>query len=163
MPCTLVSPTRTAIRIRRGHFLDNQVNPTIGTVRARAVLPNADRIFTPGLYARVQFVSGQKAQVLLIDDKAVLTDQDRKYVYAVDKDGKTQRKDIVLGGMVEGLRVVKSGLALDDKIVVSGPAEGLLPRHAGHARRGFRWAGRRHRLAPRSHGREIGRPGRGLF
>lgn len=101
-------------------FLDNQVNPTIGTVRARAVLPNADRIFTPGLYARVQFVSGQKAQVLLIDDKAVLTDQDRKYVYAVDKDGKTQRKDIVLGGMVEGLRVVKSGLAPDDKIVVSG-------------------------------------------
>ena len=101
-------------------FLDNQVNPTIGTVRARAVLPNADRIFTPGLYARVQFVSGQKAQALLIDDKAVLTDQDRKYVYAVDKDGKAQRKDIVLGRMVEGLRVVQSGLAPDDKIVVVG-------------------------------------------
>ncbi|MCC2641463.1 MAG: Multidrug efflux transporter, rane fusion protein [Nitrospira sp.] len=101
-------------------FLDNQVNPTIGTVRARAVLPNADRIFTPGLYARVQFVSGQKAQVLLIDDKAVLTDQDRKYVYAVDKDGKAQRKDIVLGRMVDGLRVVQSGLAPDDKIVVAG-------------------------------------------
>ena len=101
-------------------FLDNQVNPTIGTVRARAVLPNADRIFTPGLYARVQFVSGQKAQALLITDKAVLTDQDRKYVYAVDKDGKAQRKDVVLGGMVEGLRVVQSGLASDDKIVVVG-------------------------------------------
>ena len=101
-------------------FLDNQVNPTIGTVRARAVLPNADRIFTPGLYARVQFVSSQKATALLIDDKAVLTDQDRKYVYAVDKDGKAQRKNIVLGRMVEGLRVVQSGLAPDDKIVVVG-------------------------------------------
>jgi multidrug efflux system membrane fusion protein len=101
-------------------FLDNQVNPTIGTVRARAVLPNADRIFTPGLYARVQFVSGQKAQALLIDDKAVLTDQDRKYVYAVDGDGKAQRKDVVLGGMVDGLRVVQSGLAPDDGIVVVG-------------------------------------------
>lgn len=101
-------------------FLDTQVNPTIGTVRARAVLPNADRIFTPGLYARVQFVSSQKAKVLLIDDKAVLTDQDRKYVYAVDKDGKAQRKDIVLGRMVEGLRVVQSGLMPDDKIVVVG-------------------------------------------
>lgn len=101
-------------------FLDNQVNPTIGTVRARAVLPNADRIFTPGLYARVQFVSGQKAQALLIDDKAVLTDQDRKYVYAVDQEGKAQRKDVVLGGMVDGLRVVQSGLAPDDKIVVVG-------------------------------------------
>ncbi len=101
-------------------FLDNQVNPTIGTVRARAVLPNADRIFTPGLYARVQFVSGQKAQVLLIDDKAILTDQDRKYVYAVDKEGKAQRKDIVPGGMVHGLRVVQSGLAPADRIVVVG-------------------------------------------
>jgi multidrug efflux system membrane fusion protein len=79
-------------------FLDTQVNPTLGTVRARAVLPNPDRIFTPGLFARVQFVSGQKAQALLIDDKAILTDQDRKYVYAVDKDGKAQRKDIVPGG-----------------------------------------------------------------
>jgi multidrug efflux system membrane fusion protein len=102
------------------NFLDNQVNPTIGTVRARAVVPNADRIFTPGLYARVRFVSGQKADALLIDDKAVLTDQDRKYVYAVDKDGKAQRKDVVLGRMVEGLRVVQSGLAPDDKIIVAG-------------------------------------------
>jgi multidrug efflux system membrane fusion protein len=56
----------------------------------------------------------------LIDDKAILTDQDRKYVYAIDKDGKAQRKDIVLGGMVDGLRVVRSGLAPDDKIVVVG-------------------------------------------
>jgi multidrug efflux system membrane fusion protein len=102
------------------NFLDNQVNPTIGTVRARAVVPNADRIFTPGLYARVRFVSGQKADALLIDDKAVLTDQDRKYVYVVDRDGKAQRKDVVLGRMVEGLRVVQSGLAPDDKIIVAG-------------------------------------------
>jgi len=101
-------------------FLDTQVNPTLGTVRARAVLPNPDRIFTPGLYARVQFVSGQKAEALLIDDKAILTDQDRKYVYAVDGEGKAQRKDIVLGGMVDGLRVVRSGLAADDRIVVVG-------------------------------------------
>lgn len=101
-------------------FLDTQVNPTLGTVRARAVLPNPDRIFTPGLYARVQFVSGQKAEALLIDDKAILTDQDRKYVYAVDIEGKAQRKDIVLGGMVDGLRVVRSGLSPDDRIVVVG-------------------------------------------
>ncbi len=68
----------------------------------------------------MQFVSGQKAEALLIDDKAILTDQDRKYVYAVDKDGKAQRKDIVLGGVVDGLRVVQSGLAPDDRIVVVG-------------------------------------------
>jgi multidrug efflux system membrane fusion protein len=81
---------------------------------------NADRIFTPGLYARVRFASGQKADALLIDDKAVLTDQDRKYVYVVDMDGKAQRKDVMLGRMVEGLRVVQSGLAPDDKIIVAG-------------------------------------------
>ena len=129
-------------------FLDNQVNPTIGTVRARAVLPNADRIFTPGLYARVQFVSGQKAQVLLIDDKAILTDQDRKYVYAVDKDGKAQRKDIVLGSMVDGIArgPVRPRTGRQDRR--GRRTENLFPRHAGHAQPRFRWAGRRHRLRP---------------
>jgi membrane fusion protein, multidrug efflux system len=68
----------------------------------------------------VQFISSQKADALLIDDKAVLTDQNRKYVYVVDKDGKAQRKDIVLGRMAEGLRVVQSGLTPEDKIVVAG-------------------------------------------
>jgi multidrug efflux system membrane fusion protein len=101
-------------------FLDNQINPTLGTVRARALLSNASRIFTPGLYARVQFMSSQKTDVVLIDDKAVLTDQDRKYVYVVDQDGKAQRKDVMLGRMAEGLRVVESGLTPEDRIVVAG-------------------------------------------
>ena len=69
---------------------------------------------------RVQFVSGRKENVLLIDDKAVMTDQDRKYVYVVDKDAKVQRRDIVPGRMAEGLRVIQSGLAADDRIVVAG-------------------------------------------
>jgi membrane fusion protein, multidrug efflux system len=102
------------------NFFDNQVNPAVGTIRVRAVLPNGDRIFTPGLFVRVQFVSGRKENVLLIDDKAVMTDQDRKYVYVVDKDAKVQRRDIVPGRMAEGLRVIQSGLAADDRIVVAG-------------------------------------------
>lgn len=102
------------------NFFDNQVNSAVGTIRVRAVLPNADRIFTPGLFVRVQFVSGRKENVLLIDDKAVMTDQDRKYVYVVDKDNKIQRKDIVPGRMAEGLRVIQSGLAPNDRIVVAG-------------------------------------------
>jgi membrane fusion protein, multidrug efflux system len=101
-------------------FFDNQINSAVGTIRVRAVLPNADRIFTPGLFVRVQFVSGRKENALLIDDKAVMTDQDRKYVYVVGKDNKVQRKDIVPGRMAEGLRVIQSGLAPDDKIVVAG-------------------------------------------
>ncbi|MEO7559158.1 MAG: efflux RND transporter periplasmic adaptor subunit [Nitrosospira sp.] len=101
-------------------FFDNQVNSAVGTIRVRAVLPNADRVFTPGLFVRVQFVSGRKENVLLIDDKAVMTDQDRKYVYVVDKDNKVHRKDIVPGRMAEGLRVIQSGLAPEDRIVVAG-------------------------------------------
>lgn len=102
------------------NFFDNQVNADAGTIRVRAVLPNADRIFTPGLFVRVQFASDRKENVLLIDDKAVMTDQDRKYVYVVGKDNKIQRKDIVPGRMAEGLRVIQSGLAPDDKVVVAG-------------------------------------------
>ena len=101
-------------------FFDNQINSAVGTIRARAVLPNVDRVFTPGLFVRVQFVSGRKENVLLIDDKAVMTDQDRKYVYVVDKDAKVQRRDIVPGRMAEGLRVIQSGLAANDRIVVAG-------------------------------------------
>jgi len=101
-------------------FFDNQVDPAVGTIRVRAVLPNADRIFTPGLFVRVQFVSGRKEHALLIDDKAVMTDQDRKYVYVVGKDNKVHRKYVVPGRMAEGLRVIQSGLAPDDKVVVAG-------------------------------------------
>ena len=64
-------------------FLDNRLDPQTGTIRARVRLPNEDHTFTPGLYARVQLVSGRDQDALLVDDKAVLTDQDRKYVYVI--------------------------------------------------------------------------------
>jgi multidrug efflux system membrane fusion protein len=101
-------------------FFDNQVDSAVGTIRVRAVLPNPDRIFTPGLFVRVQLVSGKKENALLIDDRAVMTDQDRKYVYVLGKDNTVQRKYIVPGRMAEGLRVIQSGLAPEDKVVVAG-------------------------------------------
>jgi multidrug efflux system membrane fusion protein len=105
-----------------GHidFVDNQLNPTTGTIRARVVLPNPDHTLTPGLFARVQLQSAAPAEAILIDDKAVLTDQDRKYVYVVGQGNVAQRKDIVLGGMSDGLRIVKSGLTPQDRVVVGG-------------------------------------------
>ncbi len=118
-------------------FLDNQVDPTTGTIRARAVLDNSDRAFTPGLFARVQLVGSTTTDTLLIDDKAVLTDQDRKYVYVLGADGTAQRKDVVLGRLVDGLRIVDSGLAVGDQVVVSGvqkiffPGMPLAPQPAG--------------------------------
>jgi membrane fusion protein, multidrug efflux system len=107
---------------RDGHidFVDNTLNPSTGTIRARVVLPNPDHKLTPGLFARVQLQSAVRQQATLIDDKAVLTDQDRKYVYVVGAGNTAQRKDIVLGGTVNGLRIVKSGLSAQDRVIVGG-------------------------------------------
>jgi multidrug efflux system membrane fusion protein len=105
-----------------GHidFVDNQLNPGTGTIRARVVLPNPDHTLTPGLFARVQMQSAVPVRAILIDDKAVLTDQDRKYVYVVGPGSVAQRRDIVLSGMSDGLRIVRSGLTSQDHVVVGG-------------------------------------------
>jgi len=108
-------------------FLDNQVDSGTGTIRARAVLDNADRAFTPGLYARVRLPGSGEFKAALVDDKAVLTDQDRKYVYVVDQDGKAQRRDIEVGRMAEGLRIVEQGLAAGDRVIVSGVQKVFFP------------------------------------
>ena len=101
-------------------FQDNQVDSATGSIRMRAKLRNRDRVFTPGLYARVQVSSGSDVEAILIDDKAVLTDQDRKYVYVLGPDNTAQRKDIQPGRKSDGLRVVESGLMAGDKIVIGG-------------------------------------------
>ena len=101
-------------------FLDNQVTPSTGTIRARVVLPNPDHLLAPGLYARVQLESTGTVKALLVDDKAILTDQDRKYVYVVGPGDVAQRKDVVTGGMADGLRLIQSGLAPGDRVIVSG-------------------------------------------
>ncbi len=76
----------------------------------RALLDNSQRQFTPGLFARVRLPGSAEFKATLIDDKAVLTDQDRKYVYIVDKEGKAQRRDITPGRLADGLRIVRQGL-----------------------------------------------------
>ncbi len=108
-------------------FLDNQVARSTGTIGVRALLDNRERLFTPGLFARVRLLGSGEIQAMLIDDKAVLTDQDRKYVYVVDKDGKAQRKDVRLGRSAEGLRIVELGLAAGDKVIVDGVQKVFMP------------------------------------
>lgn len=108
-------------------FVDNQVDAATGTIRARAILRNPDRVFTPGLFARVQLEGSAEFQALLIDDKAVLTDQDRKYVYVLGEQNKAMRKDVVLGRTVEGLRVVQSGLQAQEKVIVHGVQKVFFP------------------------------------
>lgn len=101
-------------------FLDNQVETATGTIRARAVLSDPDRTFTPGLYARVEMEGGGPSQAVLIDDRAVLTDQDKKYVYVLAPGDKAIRKEVVPGRLVDGLREVQSGLDAGDKVIVEG-------------------------------------------
>jgi membrane fusion protein, multidrug efflux system len=108
-------------------FMDNQVDASTGTIRARAVLSNADGTFTPGLFARVQLLGSGTFRALLVDDKAILTDQDRKYVYVLSEDGRALRRDVRVGRMVEGLRVVEAGLEPGDRVVVHGVQRVFFP------------------------------------
>lgn len=108
-------------------FLDNQLTASTGTIRMRALLDNQQRQFTPGLFARVRLPGSAQFEAVLIDDKAVLTDQDRKYVYVVDSEGKAQRRDIEPGAMVDGLRIVKSGLKSGDRVIIAGLQKVFMP------------------------------------
>jgi multidrug efflux system membrane fusion protein len=101
-------------------FVDTRLDPATGTIRARAVLANPDRRFAPGLYARVRLLGARPQPKLLIHEQAVLTDQDKKYVYVVGAGNAAQRKDVVLGAKVDGLRIVEEGLTPGDRVVVNG-------------------------------------------
>jgi multidrug efflux system membrane fusion protein len=128
------NPVRVGLASESGYphagtvdFIDNQVDPGTGTVRARAVLRNPDRLFTPGLFARVQLQGGGERPALLVDDKAILTDQDRKYVYVLGDGNTALRRDVVLGRNVGGLRVVASGLTPRDRVIVRGLQKVFFP------------------------------------
>jgi len=108
-------------------FVDNQVNPATGTIRSRAVLDNADRRFTPGLFARVKLMATGTQSAVLVDDKAVLTDQDRKYVFVLGPENRALRRDIQVGRLVDGLRVVTEGLAAGDPVIVHGVQKVFFP------------------------------------
>ncbi|MBB2496014.1 multidrug efflux RND transporter periplasmic adaptor subunit MexE [Aquipseudomonas ullengensis] len=101
-------------------FLDNQVNPKTGTIRGRAVFDNRDGQFTPGLYARLKLVGSGTYSAALIKDEAVGTDLGKKFVLVLGKDNTVQYRAIELGPKVEGLRIVRNGLAKGEQIVVNG-------------------------------------------
>ncbi|CAH0244268.1 Multidrug efflux pump subunit AcrA [Massilia sp. Bi118] len=101
-------------------FVDNQLDTRAGSVRLRATFANKDDVMAPGLFARVQIGGGSEKPALLITDRAVGTDQSHKFVFVVDKDGKAEYREVKLGPVVEGLRVVKTGLKPGEKIVVNG-------------------------------------------
>jgi multidrug efflux system membrane fusion protein len=99
-------------------FVDNHIDPATGTIRIRAVLPNPDKRLVPGLYARVRFTETGTIRAMLVDDKAILTDQDRRYVYVLDGDT-VARRDVKLGRVVDGMRVIASGLEPGERVIVN--------------------------------------------
>ena len=101
-------------------FIDNRVDRSAGTIRVRAVVPNSSMLFTPGLFARVRLVGDDRHNATLIQDRAIGTDQDRKFVLVLGKDNTLAYRPITLGRAVDGLRVVDSGLAPGERVVVNG-------------------------------------------
>ena len=99
---------------------DNRVDTQSGTIRVRAVVNNADNQLTPGMYARVRIGGGGKRAALLIDDKAVGTDQNKKFVMVVGADNKASYRPVTLGPVVDGLRVVRSGVQEGERVIVNG-------------------------------------------
>ncbi|MFJ7795700.1 efflux RND transporter periplasmic adaptor subunit [Pseudomonas sp. NPDC096950] len=105
-----------------GHIksLDNQLDRQSGTLRVRAVFDNANGELTPGMYARVRTGDSAPRAAMLIRDQAVGTDQSRKYVFVVNADNKVAYREVSLGPVIDGLRVVRSGLSKGERIVVEG-------------------------------------------
>ena len=107
-------------RSGRLDFTDNGLDPRSGTVRGRAVLANPDLFLTPGMFGNMRLANAGTMRALLVPDVAIQTDQARKTVLTVGADGTVAAKPVTLGPVIDGLRIVKSGLSPDDRIVVSG-------------------------------------------
>jgi multidrug efflux system membrane fusion protein len=106
-------------------FVDNTLSARSGTIRTRAIVENKNQLLTPGIFGRVQLFGGEY-DALLIPDSAVVSDQARKIVFVVGDNNVVQAKPVTLGPLVDGLRVVRDGLAPTDKIVLDGLANPMV-------------------------------------
>jgi membrane fusion protein, multidrug efflux system len=104
----------------RVDFVDNQLDGTTGTIRLRAILDNSRREFTPGLFARVRLAAGGPRAATVVEDRAVGTDQDKRYVYVVRSDDVVEYRAVQVGPLEGGLRVVTGGVQPGDRVIVDG-------------------------------------------
>ncbi|MGP9766002.1 efflux RND transporter periplasmic adaptor subunit [Halomonas sp. AOP13-D3-9] len=108
-------------------FIDNRLNPNTGTLQFRALLANADGRIRPGEFARVAMPVSRLDQALLLDRKAILTDQDRRYVYVVDGDNRAERRQVATGRQMGEQVVITEGLSPGDRIIVNGVQKVFFP------------------------------------
>ena len=102
------------------HTFDNRINPASGTIRARAILKNDDGALLPGMFAKVRLGSAEQQRNILISQKAIGTDQDRKFVYVVGDDNMTQYRQVETGDRVGENRVILSGLEEGERVITEG-------------------------------------------
>ena len=120
----------------RMDFVDNVIDRSSGTIRGRAVFSNSDGVFTPGMFGRVRVPGSPSYSALLVPDTAIGTEQTRKYVLVVDAGNVVKMKYVTLGQMSENLRVIKSGVEEDDRVIVNGlmrarPNQKVTPQDEG--------------------------------
>lgn len=106
----------------KGHmdFLDNRLDHNTATMRGRAIFTNEDRILTPGMFAKVRLPGSGQYEAVMVPDSAIGSDQSVRYVYVVGEDQKVIRRDITLGPIVNGLRVIREGLEGSERVVTQG-------------------------------------------
>ena len=104
----------------RMDFVDNAIDMGSGTIRGRAVVRNPDGLLTPGMFGHMRLLGSGAYQGLLIPEDAVVTDQTRKTALVVGADGKVAPRVLTLGPIVDGLRVVRGGLAVTDNVIIAG-------------------------------------------
>ncbi len=101
-------------------FVDNQLNQSTGTLLVRASIPNKDHALRPGLFVRVRLSLGQKYTAVLVSEQAVVSDQDRKFVYVLGDKDEVDARPVVIGGLRDGLRVIEKGLKKGDRVILTG-------------------------------------------
>jgi RND family efflux transporter MFP subunit len=102
------------------NFVDNRIDQNTGSLRGRAVFDNPSGLFQPGLFARVRLVGSGHYKAILLPDVAIATDQSNRFVFAVAEDGAVSAKPVVLGPLIDGLRVIRSGVSTADWVIVNG-------------------------------------------
>jgi multidrug efflux system membrane fusion protein len=121
IPVEMTTVTSNGATLKgRMQLIDNQFDARTGTVRVRAVFDNADGRLIPGQFARLRMGQAKAEPALAISERAIGTDQDKKYVLVVDSENKAVYREVALGPAVEGLRVVTQGLKTGERIVVNG-------------------------------------------
>lgn len=128
-PSSRMSPNKIFVKLldeaewrRKGNmdFVDNRLDPNSGTILGRALFDNKDGFLTPGAFGRARLIASAEYVALMIPDSAIVADQSRSIVYVVRADDTVESRQVEPGTLWRGLRIVKSGITIEDRVIISG-------------------------------------------